>query len=212
MLEIAKVTERPDFKQVFPEGTWSISLVELSAIIAFQPNVDVGYAANQGGETLSSSDQLSAVRLCFPHGKPTTLAVNLDQAQKAITVSGINPSLQVVGYNWGQQDPQGPFVVSFYIHSGPNELPRKLSAAPRTPCFWSAAALETRVLVTLDLDFANVQAHPPGTNAGIIVFRSKAQDKLTLISLLKRAVPVLKRRSPEGQLWIVQADRVRIRE
>lgn len=71
---------------------------------------------------------------------------------------------------------------------------------------------ETRVLVTLDLDFANVQAHPPGTNVGIIVFRSKAQDKLTLISLLKRAVPVLKQRSPEGRLWIVQADRVRIRE
>lgn len=40
---------------------------------------------------------------------------------------------------------------------------------------------ETRVLVTLDLDFANVQAHPPGTHAGIIVFRSKSQDKLTLI-------------------------------
>lgn len=71
---------------------------------------------------------------------------------------------------------------------------------------------ETRVLLTLDLDFANVQAHPPGTNAGIMVFRSKAQDKLTLISLLRRTVPVLKRQSPGGQLWIVQADRVRIRE
>lgn len=120
LLEIAKVTERPDFKQVFPEGTWSISLVELSAIVAFQPNIDVGYAASQAGETLSSSDLLSAVRLCFPHGKPAALAINLDQAQKAITVSGINPSLQVVGYNWGQQDPQGPFVVSFFIHPGPN--------------------------------------------------------------------------------------------
>ena len=64
---------------------------------------------------------------------------------------------------------------------------------------------ERRVLVTLDLDFANAQAHPPGTHSGVLVFRSKAQDKLTLISLLKRTVPVLKGRSPEGQLWIVQA-------
>lgn len=72
--------------------------------------------------------------------------------------------------------------------------------------------VETRVLVTLDLDFANVQAHPPGTHAGIIVFRSKLQDKLTLISLLKRVLPVLRRRSPEGQLWIVQPDRIRYRE
>jgi len=71
---------------------------------------------------------------------------------------------------------------------------------------------ETRVLMTLDLDFANVQAHPVGTHAGILVFRSKSQDKLTLISVLKRTVPVLKRRPPEGQLWIIQPDRIRYRE
>jgi len=71
---------------------------------------------------------------------------------------------------------------------------------------------ETRVLITLDLDFANVQTHPPGTHSGIIVFRGKTQDKLTLISLLKRIVPILKDRSPEGQLWIVQPDRIRYRE
>jgi predicted nuclease of predicted toxin-antitoxin system len=71
---------------------------------------------------------------------------------------------------------------------------------------------EARVLVTLDLDFANVQAHPVGTHSGIVVFRSKTQDKLTLISLLRRLVPVLKSRSPESQLWIVQADRIRHRE
>ena len=63
--------------------------------------------------------------------------------------------------------------------------------------------------VPLDLDFAIVQAHPPGTHAGIIVFRSKSQDELTLISLLKRMAPVLKRGSPEGQLWIVQPERIR---
>ncbi|HET7259614.1 MAG TPA: DUF5615 family PIN-like protein [Candidatus Acidoferrum sp.] len=71
---------------------------------------------------------------------------------------------------------------------------------------------EMRVLVTLDLDFANVQAHPPGTHSGIIVFRSKSQDKLALIALLKRIVPALKSRSAEGQLWIVQPDRIRYRE
>jgi len=120
LLEIAKVTARPEFKQAFSDGTWSLSLVELSAIIAFQPNVDIAYAAKQGGDNLNSGDLLSAVRLCFPYGKPTALAVNLDQAQKAITVSGNNPSLQVVGFNWGQQEPQGPFVVSMFIHAGPN--------------------------------------------------------------------------------------------
>lgn len=71
---------------------------------------------------------------------------------------------------------------------------------------------EERVLVTLDLDFANVQSYPPETHSGIIVFRSKSQDKLTLIDLLKRIVPVLKGRSAAGQLWIVQPDRIRYRE
>ncbi|HEY6943496.1 MAG TPA: DUF5615 family PIN-like protein [Candidatus Acidoferrum sp.] len=80
------------------------------------------------------------------------------------------------------------------------------------PALLDRCRAEMRLLVTLDLDFANVQAHPVGTHAGIIVFRSKSQDKLSLISLLNRLVPLFKRRSPEGQLWIVQPDRIRYRE
>ena len=42
---------------------------------------------------------------------------------------------------------------------------------------------EDRVLMTLDLDFANVQAYPPKSHPGIVVFRSKSQDKPTLVDL-----------------------------
>jgi predicted nuclease of predicted toxin-antitoxin system len=49
---------------------------------------------------------------------------------------------------------------------------------------------EDRELMTLDLDFANVQAYPPKSHPGIVVFRP-AQDKPTLVALLKRLVPVL---------------------
>jgi len=48
---------------------------------------------------------------------------------------------------------------------------------------------EERVLMTLDLDFANVQAYPPKSHPGIVVFRPKSQDKPTLVALLKRLVP-----------------------
>jgi predicted nuclease of predicted toxin-antitoxin system len=68
---------------------------------------------------------------------------------------------------------------------------------------------EDRVLLTLDLDFANIQAYPPGDYPGIVVFRSKVQDKVTLISLLRRLIPVLIERSPARQLWIVEHDRIR---
>jgi predicted nuclease of predicted toxin-antitoxin system len=71
---------------------------------------------------------------------------------------------------------------------------------------------EDRVLLTLDLDFANVQAYPPKSHSGIVVFRSNTQDKMILISLLKRMLPALSRRSPKQQLWIVERDRIRYRE
>ena len=71
---------------------------------------------------------------------------------------------------------------------------------------------EGRVLVTLDLDFANVRSYPPGAHSGIVVVRSNSQDKPRLIAILKRILPVLGRRSPEHELWIVEPDRIRYRE
>lgn len=71
---------------------------------------------------------------------------------------------------------------------------------------------ESRVLITLDLDFANVQTYTPGSHTGIVVFRSRSQDKSALISLMKRLLPVFAERFPEGQLWIVGPDRIRYRE
>ena len=70
---------------------------------------------------------------------------------------------------------------------------------------------EGRVLITLDLDFANIRAYPPGEYVGIIVLRSKLQDKPTVLALLQRIALVLANRAPAGELWIVEADRIRFR-
>jgi predicted nuclease of predicted toxin-antitoxin system len=70
---------------------------------------------------------------------------------------------------------------------------------------------EDRVLMTLDLDFANVQAYPPKSHPGIVVIRSKSQDG-PLLALLKRLVPALLQLSPKHQLWMVEPDRIRYRE
>ena len=43
-----------------------------------------------------------------------------------------------------------------------------------------AAAKEDRILVTFDLDFADIRQYPPGTHAGIIVFRLRDQRWKTL--------------------------------
>jgi predicted nuclease of predicted toxin-antitoxin system len=71
---------------------------------------------------------------------------------------------------------------------------------------------ERRVLVSLDLGFADIRAYPPQEYSGIVVLRSKAQDKIGLISMLRRLMPMLRERSPEGQLWIVESDRIRFRQ
>jgi len=55
-------------------------------------------------------------------------------------------------------------------------------------------------LVTLDLDFANIRAYPPGEHAGIIVLRSKRQDKLTVLAYIRRLAAALSNRNPVGEL------------
>ena len=80
------------------------------------------------------------------------------------------------------------------------------------PVLFDHCKKEDRILVTLDLDFANVQVYPPRTHAGVVVLRPPNQDKRTLLSIARRLSEILPSRSPKGQLWIVEADRVRVRE
>jgi predicted nuclease of predicted toxin-antitoxin system len=71
---------------------------------------------------------------------------------------------------------------------------------------------ESRVLLTLDLDFADIRSYPPETHAGIVVLRPESQDKRTLLSMTERLARVLTGKSPHRQLWIVGPNRIRIRE
>ena len=70
---------------------------------------------------------------------------------------------------------------------------------------------EKRILVTLDLDFANIRAHRPGHHSGIIVLRLKRQDKETVLKYFQRLATALANRSPAGELWIVDGNRIRFR-
>lgn len=75
-----------------------------------------------------------------------------------------------------------------------------------------AARKENRILVTLDLDFADVRGYPPSQHPGIWVLRGHTLALPYVISLLRGAIEVLKTESPAGKLWIVEAGRVRIHE
>jgi predicted nuclease of predicted toxin-antitoxin system len=71
---------------------------------------------------------------------------------------------------------------------------------------------DDRILVTLDLDFANIRAYPPGEHAGIVVMRVKNQDKLSVLSFVRRLATALGDRNPTGELWIIDGNRIRFRQ
>jgi hypothetical protein len=73
-----------------------------------------------------------------------------------------------------------------------------------------AALSEARILMTLDLDFANPLRLPPQGTPGVIVLRPH-QPLLSLIrQLAAEVVPFLEKESPAGKIWIVELGRIRI--
>lgn len=75
-----------------------------------------------------------------------------------------------------------------------------------------ASAAESRVLITLDLDFADIRAYPPGTHAGLWVLRPAKQTIGVIDALIRAALRLADSERVHGQLWIIDEQRVRIRD
>jgi predicted nuclease of predicted toxin-antitoxin system len=71
--------------------------------------------------------------------------------------------------------------------------------------------LESRILVTLDMDFSDIRNYPPAEFPGLVVLRLRQQDKPHVLDVLVRLVQVLDQEPIEGNLWIVEENRIRIR-
>lgn len=71
---------------------------------------------------------------------------------------------------------------------------------------------EGRMLVTLDIDFADIRAYPPAEFPGLVVLRLRQQDKPHVLDVLAHLIPLLGQEPLERYLWIVEENRVRIRE
>lgn len=74
----------------------------------------------------------------------------------------------------------------------------------------AATSTEGRVLVTLDVDFADVVRHPPGSTPGIVVLRPHRQS----LDLVDRIVTVvgslLEKETVLGRLWVIDESRLRV--
>jgi predicted nuclease of predicted toxin-antitoxin system len=74
-----------------------------------------------------------------------------------------------------------------------------------------ACQSEQRVLVTLDLDFADIRAYPPKNFPGLIVLRVRRQDKFLILNVVTRMINLLSSESIQGRLWIVDEKRIKVR-
>jgi len=79
------------------------------------------------------------------------------------------------------------------------------------PPVLKAATAEGRILLTFDLDFADIRQYPPGTHAGIVVFRLQDQRWTTLERPLSRLLAKGGLAGLASGLAIVDEARVRYR-
>lgn len=95
-------------------------------------------------------------------------------------------------------------------HEADSVFDESLSGAKDAAVF-EVCQQQGRVLMTLDLDFANIQAYPPAAAAGIVVLRLVRQDKPWVLEVVDRLIPLFGKNPVSQELWIVEEDRVRIR-
>lgn len=75
-----------------------------------------------------------------------------------------------------------------------------------------ACIAEDRLLVTLDLDFADIREYPPGSHRGIWVLRPARQTASAILALLEAGIRLSAAERTAGQLWVLDEQRVRIRD
>jgi predicted nuclease of predicted toxin-antitoxin system len=70
---------------------------------------------------------------------------------------------------------------------------------------------EMRVLITLDLDFADIRTYAPQEHFGIVVLRLNRQDKQHVLFTVQTVIPLFEKEEVRNRLWVVEEDKIRIR-
>jgi predicted nuclease of predicted toxin-antitoxin system len=70
---------------------------------------------------------------------------------------------------------------------------------------------ERRTFITLDTDFSDIRTYPPADYPGLLVLRLPRQSVPEVTRMVRRLLEVLQRNDCDGQLWIVERDRIRAR-
>ena len=76
----------------------------------------------------------------------------------------------------------------------------------------AACEAEDRVLLTLDMDFTDTRRYDPSRSPGVIVLRPHDQSIRSVLQCLEAAVRALSVQRVRAALWIVEPERLRIRD
>jgi predicted nuclease of predicted toxin-antitoxin system len=75
----------------------------------------------------------------------------------------------------------------------------------------SAASREGRVLLTLDLEFANLRKHPPGSHPGVVLSRPRSFGPMAVNAFVEEFVRTTDLTGFAGCVVVVEPARVRVR-
>lgn len=80
------------------------------------------------------------------------------------------------------------------------------------PVVFQRCQKEDLVILTLDLDFSNIQTYPPGSHQGIVVLRLRTQGAQAVTAAVKRFLSFMGELGDiTGATIIVEEGRVRVR-
>ena len=75
----------------------------------------------------------------------------------------------------------------------------------------AAAAAEGRMLLTLDVEFADLRKHPPGTHPGIIVFRPRSFGPIAVNQFVEDFAREVDLNGLAGCVVVAEPNRIRVR-
>jgi predicted nuclease of predicted toxin-antitoxin system len=88
---------------------------------------------------------------------------------------------------------------------------QNLAGGPDEAVF-NACRAERRILITLDRDFGEPLRFPSGQSAGVVILELSAPASLQmLLDRIHQFMTLAATRAVDGELWIVEPGRVRIR-
>ena len=79
------------------------------------------------------------------------------------------------------------------------------------PVIGAAASAEGRVLFTIDVEFADLRKHPPGTHPGIVLFRPHRRSIVRVRELVLGFAASFPKEQLVGSVVVVEEDKVRVR-